>query len=50
MNNVEKIRKGGKFRTYKNMSFQRKDRKVYRGMEIEPVEGVYRETLMGQNR
>lgn len=48
--NIEKIRKGNKFRTYRNMEFHRKDKKVYREMEIEPVEGVHRETLMAQTR
>lgn len=47
---IEKIRKGNKFRTYRNMEFQRKDKRTYRDMKIEPVEGVYRETLMAQTR
>lgn len=51
MNNFEKIRKGGKFRTYRNMEYQRKEKKIYRDMEIEPIErSVSRETFMGQNR
>jgi hypothetical protein len=50
-NNIEKIRKGDKFRTYRNMEFQRKEHKIYKEMEVElSTKDVSRETFMAQTR